>query len=296
MGQHTGEFAALITAFLWTITALSFEQASKQVGSLAVNLIRLVLAFILYSIFLWIRDGQPFDPSISKDGKLWLAVSGLVGFVLGDYCLFKAYILIGSRVSNLLMALAPPLAAFFGFMVINETLALLGLIGMLITLSGIVLVILRKPGKKFTLQYSKNGVLYGLGAAAGQAVGLVFSKLGMGDADPFAASQIRVIAGIGGYLLLFTVLNRWKKLIPAFTSLRNFGFIAVGSFFGPFLGVSFSLMAVKFTTTGIASTIMAIVPVLIIAPSVWIFKEKIGWRDLLGAVIAVSGVALFFIF
>ena len=166
---------------------------------------------------------------------------------------------------------------------------------MMITLAGIVVVILRKPGKKLMLHYSRQGVLYGIGGATGQAVGLVFSKLGMGEADPFAASQVRVIAGIAGYLILFTILNRWKKLVPAFSNAGNFSFIAIGSFFGPFLGVSFSLMAIKFTTTGIASTIMAIVPVLIIAPSIWIFKERISWRDLLGAIIAVGGVAIFFL-
>ena len=296
MFNHTGEIAALITAILWTVTALAFEQAAKRVGSLAVNLIRLTLAFIFYFIYLWIRDGEPLPLNVSQHGWIWLSVSALLGVVLGDYCLFRAYALIGSRVANLLMALAPPLAALFGFLIIGEGFDLKSAFGMLITLSGIILVVVHRPQKKMRFNISIQGIIFGVGAATGQAIGLVFSKYGMQDTDPFVAAQVRVIAGIAGYILLFALLNRWKKLIPALTSWKSFGFIGIGSIFGPFLGVSFSLIAIKHTTTGIASTIMAIVPVLIIAPSIWLLKEKVNWKDVLGAVIAVFGVALFFWF
>jgi drug/metabolite transporter (DMT)-like permease len=71
--------------------------------------------------------------------------------------------------------------------------------------------------------------------------------------------------------------------------------MSLGSLFGPFLGVSFSLLAVKHTATGIAATIMAIVPVLIIAPSVALFKEKVTLREIVGALVAVAGVAVLFL-
>ncbi len=193
------------------------------------------------------------------------------------------------------MALAPPMAALFGWLLAGELLTLKGFAGMLITLSGIILVVLRRPGRKFNLQYSAKGVLFGIGGALGQAVGLVFSKIGMKQADPFTASQIRVIAGIIGFMILFTALRKWSKIVPAFTNPVNLGFISLGSFLGPFLGVSFSLMAVKYTSTGIASTIMALVPVLIIPPVIILLKEKVSWRDILGSLIAVAGVALFFL-
>jgi drug/metabolite transporter (DMT)-like permease len=230
MGNHTGEFAALATTVLWTVTALSFEQAAKRVGSLAVNILRLSLALVFYCCLSIIRSGHLFPTEIDLHGWIWLSVSGIIGFVLGDYCLFSAYALIGSRISNLLMALAPPLATLFGWMIIGEKFSLRGLLGMSITLIGIIIVVLRRPGNKFNFHYSAKGLLFGLGAAAGQAIGLVFSKFGMRDADPFTSSQIRVISGTIGFVLLFTVLNRWSLLKPALNRPSTLGFISAGSF------------------------------------------------------------------
>jgi drug/metabolite transporter (DMT)-like permease len=295
MGNHTGEFAALATTFLWTVTALSFEQAAKRVGSLAVNILRLSLALVFYCILSLLRNGHFFPTGVGSHGWIWLSVSGIIGFVLGDYCLFSAYALIGSRIANLLMALAPPLATFFGWLIIGEKFSLRGFLGMAITLAGIIIVVLRRPGNKFNFHYSAKGLLFGLGAAAGQAIGLVFSKYGMQGADPFTSSQIRVIAGTIGFFILFTALNKWSLLQPAFKRPSTLGFISAGSFFGPFLGVSFSLMAIKYTTTGIASTIMALVPVLLIPPAIILLKEKVTWREVFGSAIAVGGVAIFFI-
>lgn len=295
MQTHIGEFAALATAALWTVTALAFEQASKRVGSLAVNLIRLFLAFIFYCVFNLLRGHSLIPIHVTGYSWFWLSVSALIGFVFGDYCLFQAYARVGSRIASLLMALAPPLAALFGWMILGESFSLLNSAGMALTLFGIVLVILDRPQKQLQVKYSIPGILFGLGGALGQAVGLVFSKFGMKDLDPFEASQIRVIAGFAGFILLFTILNRWNKLKPAIKSLKTMRFISTGAFFGPFLGVSFSLLSIKHTSTGIASTIMAIVPVLIIPPAILLYKEKVSWKEFVGALLAVGGVALFFL-
>lgn len=295
MQDYTGELAALLTAALWTITALAFEQASKRVGSLTVNLIRLFLAFIFYCILSLVRGNPVLPLSADTYSWVWLSVSALIGFVIGDFCLFKSYELIGSRIASLLMALAPPMAAIFAWFVLSEGFSLMNTVGMTLTILGIGLVIMDRPGGKVKLKFKISGVLYGLGGAAGQAIGLVFSKLGMKDLDPFTASHIRVIAGFLSFLILFAIFNKWKNLKPLFKGFKNIGYITIGSFFGPFLGVSFSLMAVKHTTAGIASTIMAIVPVLIIPPTILLYKERITWREIIGAFVAVGGVAVFFI-
>jgi drug/metabolite transporter (DMT)-like permease len=71
--------------------------------------------------------------------------------------------------------------------------------------------------------------------------------------------------------------------------------ISIGAFFGPFLGVSFSLVAIRYTSTGVASTIMAMVPIFIIPPSIWFFKHKITTREIIGTVVSLVGVVLFFL-
>ncbi len=292
-----GELAALATAVCWTVTSIAFESAGKKVGSLAVNLIRLVFAFIILGIFSYLRKGLFVASDATLETWGWLAISGIIGFVIGDLLLFKAFVIIGARVSMLIMALTPPIAAFFGWVILDEKVTVLNLIGMTITIFGISMVILAKENKqrKVKIKYPIKGVLLAFGGAIGQALGLVFSKLGMKDYDPFLSTQIRIIAGIIGFLLLFAFLNKWKVIYDAFLNKPALVGISIGSVFGPFLGVSLSLLAIQYTTTGIASTIMAIVPVLIIIPSILFFKEKIKPKEIVGAFVAFVGVLMFFI-
>jgi len=295
--NHIGEIAALMVAFFWTITALSFESASNKVGSLAVNLIRLLLGFLFLTVFTYFYRGIAFPVDATLNQWVWLSLSGLIGFVLGDLCLFKSFTLIGSRLAMLIMTLVPPITAFLGFTLLGETLSLFNLLGMSLTFAGIFLAIFSRATatEKLKLNVPLKGFLLALGGAFGQALGLVLSKKGMGNYDPFAATQIRIITGIVGFAGIVILFNRAGQIKNAFMHKKGMTGIALGSFFGPFLGVSFSLLSIQHTETGIASTIMAIVPILIIAPSVLIFKQKVTIREIIGAVISVIGVALFFV-
>ncbi len=296
--NYTGELAALATAVFWTITAMAFEVASKNIGSLAVNMIRLVLAFIFLSIFNLIARGYIFPTDASTHAWVWLSVSGLVGFVFGDYFLFRAFAAISARIAMLVMTLVPPITALIGWMILGESMTLLEVTGMVLTVSGIAMAIFSRGGengRKVRLSYPIKGILYALGGTLGQAVGLVLSKYGMGDYHAFAATQIRIIAGLIGFALIVIVLNKGHLIRNAFKSRKGMIGTGIGSVFGPFLGVSFSLIAVKYASTGVASTLMAIVPILIIPPAVMFFKQKVTILEVLGAFISVGGVTLFFI-
>jgi drug/metabolite transporter (DMT)-like permease len=220
-----------------------------------------------------------------------------VGFVFGDLFLFKSYTIIGSRFSMLIMTLVPPITAFFSFVILGERLTVYHYLGMTMTFSGIAMAIFSRKGKgeKLSLKLAPKGILYAFGGAVGQALGLVLSKFGMKGYDPFAATQIRVIAGISGYTLLVTLLARWGYVKNATRNKHGMLLTSLGAFFGPFLGVSFSLIAVKYTEAGIASTIMALVPVFIIIPSIVLYKQKVTLFEILGAIVSVAGVALFFL-
>jgi len=296
--SHQGELAALVTAICWTFTSLSFESAGKKVGSMSVNIIRLVMAIGLLGALQYIRFGYFFPQGADAYQWFWLSISGLVGFVIGDMLLFQAFVLIGARISMLVMSLSPPLAAFFGWILLGEQLTATHILGMIITISGISIVILGKPvkGKRIEMKYPIKGVLLAFGGATGQGLGLVLSKLGMGDYDPASATMIRVLAGTVGFAILFIFTGHWPKVIKALRHGAAMVRISIGAFFGPFLGVSFSLLAIKYTTTGVASTIMSIVPVLIIPPAVFLFKEKVSYKEVAGALLAVIGVFVLFWF
>jgi drug/metabolite transporter (DMT)-like permease len=174
---------------------------------------------------------------------------------------------------------------------------------MFMTIGGVSLVVLRREApqlngngrNKFKFKYPLAGIMLALGGAAGQATGLVLSKFGMKDYNPFAASQIRVLAGLIGFTMLFFFLKKWKNVADGLKNKKGMMFTSIGAVFGPFLGVSFSLTAIQYTNTGVAATIMSIVPVLIIPPAIFIFKEKVNLKEIIGAVTAVGGVALLFL-
>lgn len=300
--NYFGEFAALLTAVFWTVTSMSFESAGKKVGSLAVNLIRLWIALIIYAVYLKVTRGMILPLDAGTERWMWLGLSGLVGFVIGDLLLFQAFVVVGARISMLIMAFAPPITAIISWIVLGEVLTPMNWLGMAITIFGISLVILKRQKSNgstrlplLTSAYSIRGILLAFGGALGQGAGLVLSKKGMGEYDAFASSQIRVMSGIVGFSLIFLFMKRWKRVGQALRNRPAMKRIALGSVFGPFLGVSFSLLAVQHTQAGIAATIMAIVPVLIIPPAIILFKEKPNWKEIAGAVIAVGGVALFFL-
>jgi drug/metabolite transporter (DMT)-like permease len=299
--QYLGEIAALLTAVCWTVTAMAFEVAGKRVGALSLNLIRLLIGLVFLAVYNAIAvDG--FLPSATSYQWFWLTLSGIVGFVLGDLFLFRAFILIGARISMLIMALVPPITALIGWITLGETLTGMEFLGMGITLLGIVMVISSKldlkqavPGRKLHMGPLLLGSLLALGGAIGQAAGLVLSKKGMQDMNAFEATQIRIMAGVAGFTLVITFFKRWKHLLGALKDIKAMKAMTLGSLTGPFLGVSFSLLAVQHTDTGIAATLMALTPVMIIPAAIMLYKERIRFIEIAGAIVSIAGVALFFL-
>lgn len=289
-----GQLAALAAAICWTITALCFEYSSKRIGSLSVNLIKMYLAFVLFAVFAWIFRGRPLPTDASGFAWFWLVLSGIIGFVLGDLFLFKALAIIGARTSMLVMALVPPITAVIGFFLLNETIALWHCFGMAVTLCGVAAVILTREKGSKALKHPVRGLAYAGIGMAGQAVGLILSKYGMGEYNAFSATQIRIIAGLIGFTWLMFHFKAWGQLKAAFLNAPAIRMTTIGTVFGTFLGVYMSLLAVQNTSTGIASTIMAIVPVLIIPFSILLFKEKVNLQEVIGAIIAVTGTAIMF--
>jgi len=296
--NHLGEIAGVLTAICWTASALFFSLATRRAGSLAVNIARLVLAMGMFLIWSKVMRGYWTPSDATPEAWKWLSISGLVGFVAGDYCLFKSYSYQSAKLSMLIMSLAPPVAALSGALILNERLTSLNGLGMALVLSGIAIVILKQPESdtnKTRLNYPAKGLLLALGGAIGQGLGAVFSKLGMGNYDPFASSQIRVIAGILGFIFIITVAKEWRSIGFALKNNRAMTPLLIGSFFGPFLGVSLSLFAFQHTSVGIASTLIATVPLFILFPSVLVFHERLNWKEVAGAILAVAGMTIFFL-
>lgn len=308
--QFIGEIISLTVAVSWTITALFAEVGSKRLGSLQMNVVRMLLSLMMLGATLWWFTGAPYP--LYADGKawFWLSMSGIVGYLLGDYCLFNSYIWIGSRFGQLFMTLAPPTAALFGWIMLGETLSWNALLGMMVTLTGIGISVLNKgTSSKISLKLPLKGVLFGIGAGVGQGIGLVLSKVGMNyyelaiptgeemvaDLMPFASTFIRAVTGAVGFLCVMGFQKQFHTLAISVRDGKGMNAAVWATITGPFIGVSLSLMAVQYTEAGIASTLMALTPVFIIWPSHFFFGQKVTFKEVVGACVSVLGVSLFFV-
>ncbi len=302
---YLGELISIGVAFSWTATALLSEFGSKRMGNLPLNVLRMALALLFSLVLFWVVVGTPLPPVGSWEACGWMLLSGVVGYVIGDFCLFQCYIIIGSRYGQLFMTLAPLAAALMAWMVLGQQMAAMSIVAMLVTLVGIGISVLgRGEHHKVSLKLPLNGVLFAIGAALCQGIGLVLSKMGMDHYDtvampswliPFSANFLRCIAGIIGFSLLLYFREGLQPLRHALHDGKGMAVATATTIFGPFVGVGFSLMAVQYTSAGIASTLMALTPIIIILPSYWLFHQPFTWRSVVGAVISVLGVSLFFL-
>lgn len=299
MQAYLGQIIALTTAVCWAATSLCFTVASKQVGSQLVNRVRLPLAALFLAITHLLRQGEvlPIHAEPSRWG--WLGLSAIIGLVVGDGLLLRAFVLIGTRLSMLLMTLAPVTGTLLAWVFLDETLSLLEIGAVIVTVSSVAWVVSERGNSGSVDGNPKNyviGVLCGIGSAVGQALGLILSKRGMvGDFPALSASLIRLLVASAAIWLWALIQGQVGPTVEGLRNKHAGWAILGGSLAGPFIGMTLSLAAVQLTHVGIASTLMSLSPVLLLPLVHWVFKERISQRAIVGTVMAMVGVAMIFL-
>ena len=296
MYSFLGEFAAMGTALCWSFGSILFTISSRRLGHNTVNRLRLVVALLLLMTAHFITFGRFFPIAASQQQWFWFGLSGIIGFALGDMLLFRAFVLLGARISMLLMALVPVFGTFIAWLFLGEILALSQLLAITVVIAGIVWVVAERQNNEHQREHYVIGILCGIGGAMGQALGLILSKKGLADNySALSGNIIRVFVAACLLWLITLVRGRIPVTFKKLNDRRGTAAMIGGAFFGPFLGVWLSLVAVQNTYVGIASTLIALPPIFLIPLSHWIFKEKISIGAILGTVVAVIGVALIFL-
>lgn len=293
-----GEIAGLATSFFFALTSLIFAATGRMVGSQVTNRIRIVLALVYLAVInlVLFREALPFSAEPAR--WLWLGISGVIGLALGDAFYFQALVSVGARLGSLLLSLAPIFGSIIAWIFFGETLRPWQIAGILLALMGMAWVVVSHAEPPATPRgHTRRGVFFGILAGLGQALGLVLSKQGMfGDFSPFQGNVIRMLIAT----IFIWMWTTWDgKVSATFQAIREkpqaLRLIALGALVGPVLGVSSSLLAVQNTEVGIASTLMALPPVIILPVSYYVFKEQIGWQAVAGTLLAIAGVAILFL-
>jgi drug/metabolite transporter (DMT)-like permease len=291
-----GEISALLTAIVWSGSAFLFAAATARVGSMQVNIVRLMLATVLLVVIIVVLQ---FDTRLSASQIMNLGISGVIGLAIGDTFLFRAFKEIGARMSMLIMSLAPAFSAVLAYAFLDEVISMWGIVGIVVTMAGIAMVVLEKD-RSGSSRYLMTavGVLYALVGALGQGGGLIFAKVAFMESDlnGFVATLVRIIASLILLLPVLLLTGRLRNPIPVFMKERRaFLFTSGGAVLGPVLGISFSLIAIAHTKVGIAATIMATVPILMLPIARFVTREHITGKSVVGAFITVAGVAILFL-
>ena len=290
-----GELAAIGTALLWTLSALAWTSAGKYIGAISVCFIRLVITCLFLMVYGQLGRGLALPTDADAQTWVTLGISGLLGLFLADICLFKALLLIGPRLSLLLQSLSPPIATLASWLFYSEKLATRHWLAMVVTLAGVVWVVLERPESDQEAHRHRHlcvGVLLASLAAVGQAIGFVLSRRGIGDYDAGAATFVRVLGAMAGYLVLITLLRRWPSIMTATRHHKAMFIMTLGALVGPFVGVVLSMIAVRHCHAGVVTTIIGTMPILILPFAILLYGEKVSLRAAGGAVVSVAGVAL----
>lgn len=310
MTNIVGEIAALLTAVCWTFNSLVFTWAGKRVGAVTVNAMRLWIAVPALLLAHGLMFATPFPFVVEPSRFICLGVSGVIGFVIGDTMLFESFLLIGPRLAMLLSLLVPVFGAALAWVFLGEKLAALEVLGILVTIGGVAWVVAEKAAP-FAAPTSTSGtfsaasrqprpyrlgILLAVGGAAGQALGLLFSRLGLaGGYSALSATLIRVM--VAGLVLALLGLARGElhAHLARMRDRKALLEISAGALTGPALGVVLSLMAIAHAHIGVASTLMSLTPVLLLPVARFLFNEKITPRAVAGTLIALAGVVLLFL-
>lgn len=293
-----GEIAGLATSFFFAITAIIFTHTGRMIGSQATNRIRLSFALVYLIVLNLILFHEPLPFSAGSSRWIWLSLSGVIGLSLGDAFLFKSFLHVGARLGSLLLSLAPIFGSIISWFIFGESLTLWQMTGIFLALAGITWVVAsHKEDANTPSGHTRQGVILGILSALCQAVGLVLSKRGMlGNFPPFQANAIRILAAVF-FIWIWAAFE--KQVESTFESLRQYPralqLIAIGAVIGPVMGVSASLLAVQHAEVGVASTLMALPPVIVLPISYFVFKEKVTWQALAGTLLAIAGVAILFL-
>ncbi len=296
---YAGELAAVMTAVCWTVSALCFSLAGARIGSLAVNVVRLFMALAMFVVWGLIARGEAVPLSATREAWRWLSLSGIAGFFIGDLCFFRALVLIGPRLALLIMSLAPPVTAVMGWLALGERIGRTGLCGMALTLAGVAWVITESPernGSATAHRFTWKGGRLALLGTVGQAAGMVLAKPGLaGAGSPFAATSIRLIAGLAAFAIFAGSVGWYPRIVASLRDARAMALLALGSLAGPFAGVTLMMYSIARIPTGLAQTFVATTPVLVIPFSVMLYRERVSGRAVAGALLTVAGVALLFL-
>ncbi len=296
-----GEVAALAAALAWAFASVLWARLGRETDEVTLNFLKCTLAAAALSLTLLILDGVGWPVGVSRSDLLWLAASGVAGLTLGDSAYFAALTRIGPRRALLVWALAPGLSALLAWPVLGEPIHARMVLGMVLTLGGVVWVIVERTpdddGKASSSLSRRElmGVGFAVIALLGQASSNVLQKFAGQDAGALGLSVVRLSVGALGLGIWLGAMGRLAAAVTPMKEPAKAGRIVLATATGTYIGIWLSAYGLLHAEVGVASTLNATSPIFVLPIAATMAGDRISRRAIAGAVIAVAGVAIFFV-
>ncbi len=297
-----GEVLSLLCAFLWAIAVIYYKKAGDHFNAYEMNHFKSVFVFALMIPTVIIADQCFIDvqnftyvhfygfslPNIGLPQLLVILSSGFVGIMLADMFYLRALQLIGASLTGITGSLYSPFVVGFSLLFLGESLNLWQYIGMIMVLSGVILVGYRK--KSLDIKHPPlKGFVYAVLAVLFTALGIVMIKPISSEVPFFWLILIRSFGGMLAMMVYGLVL---KKSLAIFHIVKKTGgkWLIVGAFIGQYVSMMVWVAGYKYTSASIASILNETASIFILLLSWLMLGEKINSRKIVGICITLTGV------
>jgi drug/metabolite transporter (DMT)-like permease len=287
-----GMLLSMAAATGYTFNTLFLTLLGSKAGVTATRYIFLVAlaANVLIHLGLY---GRVFPEFENTEVLVILAVSGIVGYVLGYITMISALPLIGPRLVLLILTSQTVMSFLAGWIVLGETHDPVRYLFVIMVMGGIILAILNRRLSVTSPRDLSVGVLLGFALAALQTVSQLLSKKALlAGVAPISANTTRLSFATAAILLCWPLARRWVRVRTRDFDARDWLKITAAAFIGPVFSVFLNFNALKHVCLGINSAMLQLSPVLMLLLARIVFKERIRPVAIAGTLLAVSGTVL----
>ncbi|WAS05317.1 DMT family transporter [Gloeomargaritales cyanobacterium VI4D9] len=283
-----GEWAALGAAFLWACMSRIYARWGKVFPPLLLNWLKGILALGMFALTLAWRG--EWWPPVGGWPLVGLALSGLLGIGVGDTAFFAALNSLGVQRTLLMDTLSPMLVTVLAWVTLGEDIQLVQLGGMVLTVTGVAVVVTERPVSVRERFHLWPGLGWGGIFALSQAAGVVLSRWALVDSPvtPLWSTTIRLSAGV---LVLGLGVTRpvcrpgWRTIVQQPSWLWG---LAGTAFLSTYVGIWLQQTALKWAPAGIAQTLSSTSPLFALLLAYWA-GERVSRRAWLGVAVALIG-------
>ncbi len=279
---------SLLSACSWALGAILWRKLGEQLSSYSMNLAKTAIGALFLGAVLLVGGVG----TVGARPALFLALSGLLGIAVGDTFFFLALMRLGPRRASLMGSLSPVAIALSAAALLGERPTPAAWAGIAAASFGVGWVMRERAPDGADAESVWPGVRYGLLSVLCTAGGVLLAKVALASVPAVHAAWIRLAAGSAGLALWgasHSELGRWVTPFRSGVLLAKAAAVVAVVVFG---GFWLSLVALKHIDAAVAGTLNATGPLFILPMSAILLKERLSVRAVLGACIAVGGVAL----